>query len=129
MQYDGSTGSMHPPDPTSILLDQTRELREETRNQSHMLGWIMAQLSTGGEIHKELKADVRELKADVALLKSAAVVIPQRSAKFTSMADSLAGLLHAGKPYLIVCALVAGKYFGFGPSLIEPLIAKVVAAL
>lgn len=126
MQYNGSEGQMHPPDHTAILLDQTQELRR----QSNALGWIVSQLQHGSEIHKELKSDVREVKADVALLKAAAVPGGTRNpVKFNVMADSLAGLLHAGKPYLIVCALVAGKWVGWAPSLIEPLIAKVVAAL
>lgn len=130
MHSNGNTGHYpHPPDLASIMLDQTRELRMETREQSHMLGWIMAQLRSGSEVHRELKADVRELKADVALLKASAPAANTKPVKINVTLDSIAGLLHAGRPYLFICAAVAGKLLGLGPSWIEPLAEKVVSAL
>lgn len=139
MQYNGSAGQMHPPD-NSMLLEQLfesqRDQTKELRQQSNALGWIMAQLSTGSGVHRELKAAVselketaHELKADVALLKAAASPEKQSPAKFNVIADSLAGLLHAGRPYLVCVVLVAGKLLGLGPSWIEPLIKKLGEAL
>lgn len=126
MQSNGNAGVFHHPDHTAILLDQTQELRR----QSNALGWIMAQLSTGSEVHRELKQDVQELKADVAQLKSASSKNnDQKPARFNVIADSLAGLLHAGRPYLVCAVLVAGKLLGLGPSWIEPLIEKLAKAL
>ncbi len=130
MQYNGH--QMHPPDHTAILLDQTQELRK----QSNALGWIMSQLSSGNEVHKELRGDTRdlkiavqELKSDVAQLKASATPKDSKPLKFNVIADSLAGLLHAGKPYMVCGVLVAGKLLGLGPSWIEPLIEKLAKAL
>lgn len=146
MQYNGH--QMHPPDHTAILLDQTQELRK----QSNALGWIMSQLNSGSEVHKELRGDTRELKAAVQELKSdvaqlravklatgqhvkeliadvARLKTSNKPLKLNVIADSLAGLLHAGRPYLVCVVLVAGKLLGLGPSWIEPLIEKLAKAL
>lgn len=125
MQSNGNAGTFHPPDHTAILLDQTQELRK----QSNALGWIMSELSTGRTVHTELKADVRALKDDVAQLKASATPKDSKPLKFNVIADSLAGLLHAGKPYMVCGVLVAGKLLGLGPSWIEPLIEKLARAL
>ena len=133
MQSNGSAGMFHPPDHTAILLDQTQELRR----QSNALGWIMSQLSTGSEVHRELKQGhaalnktMQEVQADVAQLKaSSAQKVDHKPVKFNVVADSIAGLLHAGRPYFICIALLAGKSLGLGPSWIEPLIEKLARAL
>lgn len=125
MQSNGNAGAFHPPDHTAILLDQTQALRK----QSNALGWIMSQLNSGSEVHRELKADVRALKEDVAQLKASAAPKDSKPLKFNVIADSLAGLLHAGRPYLVCAVLVAGKLLGLGPSWIEPLIEKLAKAL
>lgn len=123
MQFNGNGVYHHPPDYTAILLDQNKELR----NQSNALGWIMSQLSTGSEVHRELKADVKALKDDMAQLRASQQ--GNKPAKFKAIADSLSGLLHAGIPYLVCFVLVAGKLLGLGPSWIEPLIERLAKAL
>lgn len=127
-----------PPDPTSIMLDQMRELRSETRQISEALGWSMGQLSAGREVHRELKTGMRNLELttatlakDVAELKRDRI-LPRKEPEKTSVTgfmDSASDLLQAGRPYLFICAAFGGKLLGLGPSWIEPLVEKVVSAL
>lgn len=114
-----------PPDHTAILLDQTQELRR----QSHALGWLVGQQQQSHEFRTEVRQDLTAIKARLQIVEARPSMEPHRPSRFNASIDSLSGLLHAGRPYLIACVLLLGKYLGLGPSWIEPLVEKIVKSL
>lgn len=97
---------------TAILLDQSRELRE----QSRMLGWLVSHQQTGAET-------VRSLDRRVSVLEKA----PQPRRQSRAMEASM--LLKAARPYVIALLLIGGKYLGYAPSWLEPLAIKLIGLL
>lgn len=117
------------------LFAQGRDQTKELHKQSNALGWIVAQLQHGASVHQELREANQEFKQDLTVIKGRLTAVeasPDKSrhpSRFSVSVDSLTGLLNAGRPYLIACMLVLGKLFGLGPSWIEPLAAKIIAAM
>lgn len=119
MRSNGNHYPMGPPDHTAILID----LLQETRQQSHQLGWIAGSLQAVRSDQVEIKGRVSALEAKPSAKED------QSRHRFRDWASSMSELMREGRPYLIVVALVLGKFLGLGPSWIEPLAERIINAL
>lgn len=104
-----------PGDPLvrAMLLDQTQELRRQSRD----LGEIKAQLRHGAMIHDEFRSRQAQTEARLTILES------KSSHPLSQMSDfnrSLAELLKAGKPVLLLLAVAVTKRLGIGVSVWGP---------